>query len=149
MPGREEFIASMWPKLILALIVLVCAGYVALNLYSQPHSTYRQIEPIRNFLNSALAHDTAALSQQAGNDQPIQWALRATRLDSLAVREWAVSRPRVTSTRRGDTFLVTLRRPGSTDRCSPLYPLSARFLESSNGRRLVHLSHHARARRQR
>jgi hypothetical protein len=56
------------------------------------------------------------------------------------VREWAESRPGVTSTHRGDTLWVTLRRPGSTDRCSPLYPLAAGFLEGPRGLRLIHLS---------
>jgi hypothetical protein len=109
-------------------------------VYSQPIETYRQIEPIRRFLNSALAHDTAAMAMQASNEQPVRWALEATRLDSLAVREWAVSRPRVATVHRGDTLWVTLRRPGSTARCSPLYPLAAGFLQDSAGLRLIHLS---------
>jgi hypothetical protein len=60
--------------------------------------------------------------------------------DSVAVREWAESRPRVTSGRYGDTLWVTLRRPGSTERCSPLYPLTARWLEQRGEMRLIHLS---------
>jgi hypothetical protein len=128
------------PKLMLVLLGLGLAGYIGFNMYSQPVGTYRQIEPIRTFLTSALAHDTAALARQASNEQPIRWVLEATRLDSLAVREWAVGRPGVASTRRGDTLWVTLRRPGSTARCSPLYPLAAGFLESPEGLRLIHLS---------
>jgi hypothetical protein len=46
----------------------------------------------------------------------------------------------VTSTHRADTLWVTLRRPGSTDRCSPLHPLAAGFLEEPTGLRLIHLS---------
>jgi hypothetical protein len=125
---------------LLALLGLGAAGYLGLNVYSQPLATYRQIEPIRTFLRRALAHDTVALAMQAGDEQPGRWALEATRLDSAAVREWAESRPRVSSTRRGDTVWVTLRRPGSTDRCSPLYPLVAGFLEGPSGPRLIHLS---------
>lgn len=56
------------------------------------------------------------------------------------VYEWAESRPRVTSSRRGDTLWVTLRRPGSTKRCSPLYPLSAGFVEKQGELRLIHLA---------
>jgi hypothetical protein len=129
-----------FPRLVLLLVGFGVAGYFGFNVYSQPERTYRQIEPIRAFLNSALAHDTAALAMQAEDEQPIRWVLEATRLDSLAVREWAVSRPRVDSALRGDTLWVTLRRPGSTARCSPLYPLAAGFLESSGRRRLIHLS---------
>jgi hypothetical protein len=132
--------AESLQKLGLTLLGLGAAGYLALNLYSQPLATYRQIEPIRTFLRRALAHDSVALSTQAGDAQPVRWVLKAMRLDSAAVREWADSRPRVTSTYRGDTLWVTLRRPGSTDRCSPLYPLAAGFLERPEGLRLIHLS---------
>jgi hypothetical protein len=127
------------PKVLLVL-GLVGAGYIVLNLYSQPRAEYRQIEPIRTFLTGALAHDTAALTAQAGDEQPVRWTLEAARLDSAAVREWAVSRPRVSSARHGDTIWVTLRRPGSTARCSPLYPLTAGFLEGPSGLRMIHLS---------
>jgi hypothetical protein len=127
-------------KLTLGVIGLVVAAYLGLSMYAQPLATYRQIEPIRTFLRQALAHDSVALATQAGADQPIQWVLAATRLDSAAVSEWAESRPRVTSTRRGDTLWVALRRPGSTERCSPLYPLTAGFLEKRGARRLIHLS---------
>jgi hypothetical protein len=127
-------------KLGLGLLGLAAAGYLGLNLYSQPLATYRQIEPIRTFLSHALAHDSVALATQAGDEQPVRWVLEAMRLDSAAVREWAESRPRVTSTHRGDTLWVTLRRPGSTHRCSPLYPLAAGFLEGPRGPRLIHLS---------
>jgi hypothetical protein len=124
----------------LVAVGLSAAGYVGLNVYSQPLATYRQIEPIRTFLSSALAHDSAALAGQAAGEQPILWVQAAMRLDSVAVREWAESRPRVTSTRRGDTLWVTLRRPGSTESCSPLYPLTAALLEERGDVQLVHLS---------
>jgi len=127
-------------KLGLGLLGLGAAAYLGLNLYSQPLATYRRIEPIRTFLSRALAHDSVALAMQAGGEQPVRWVLEAMRMDSAAVREWAESRPRVTSTHRGDTLWVTLRRPGSTDRCSPLYPLAAGFLEEPEGPRLIHLS---------
>jgi hypothetical protein len=127
-------------KLGLTILGLGAAGYLVLNLYSQPLATYRRIEPIRTFLRRALAHDSVALATQVGDEQPIRWVLEAMRLDSAAVREWAESRPGVTSTHRGDTLWVTLRRPGSTDRCSPLYPLAAGFLEGPRGLRLIHLS---------
>jgi hypothetical protein len=127
-------------KVALATAGLGVAGYLALGVYSQPLATYRQIEPVRSFLSGALAHDSAALVRQAGDGQPIRWALRAVSLDSAAVREWAESRPRVTSFRRDDTLWVTLRRPGSTESCSPLYPLTAGFLEQQGDLRLVHLS---------
>jgi hypothetical protein len=131
---------ELLPKLGLTLVGLGAAGYLGLTVYSQPLTTYRQIEPIRMFLSRALAHDSAALTMQAGDEQPVRWVLEAMRLDSAAVREWAESRPRVASTHRGDTLWVTLRRPGSTDRCSPLYPLAAGFLEGPRGLRLIHLS---------
>lgn len=115
------------------------AGYLAFNLYSQPRADYGQIEPVRTFLRQALAGDSAALAAKA-DDQPIRWVRMAIRLDSAAVREWAESRPRVTSTERRDTLWVTLRRPGSTERCSPLYPLAAGFLRMGADVRLVHLS---------
>ena len=127
-------------KLGLGLLGLGAAGYLGLNLYSQPLATYRQIEPIRTFLSRALVHDSVALFTQAADVQPVRWVREAMRLDSVAVREWAESRPIVTSTHRGDTLWVTLRRPGSTDRCSPLYPLAAGFLEGPRGLRLIHLS---------
>jgi hypothetical protein len=129
-----------WQKLGVVLLGVGATGYLGLNLYSQPLATYRQIEPIRTFLSRALAHDSVALATQVGDEQPVRWVLEAIRLDSAAVREWAESRPRVTSTHRGDTLWVTLRRPGSTDRCSPLYPLAAGFLEGPRGLRLIHLS---------
>jgi hypothetical protein len=90
-------------------------------------------------LRQALAGDSAALVANA-DDQPIQWVRTAIRLDSAAIREWAESRPRVTSVERRDTLWVTLRRPGSTERCSPLYPLGAGFLRKGAALRLVHLS---------
>jgi hypothetical protein len=131
---------SALPKLTLTAVALGAAGYLGLSMYSQPLADYRQIEPVRTFLNGALAHDSAALAAQAGAEQPIRWALEAARLDSAAVREWAESRPRVSSTRHGDTLWVTLRRPGSTKRCSPLYPLTAGFLGQPENLHLIHLS---------
>jgi hypothetical protein len=131
---------ELLPKLALTLVGLGVAGYLGFSMYSQPLATYRQIEPIRTFLSSALEHDSGALAAQAGAEQPVRWALAATRLDSAAVREWAESRPRVTSIQRGDTLWVTLRRPGSTERCSPLYPLTAGFLQERQDLRLIHLS---------
>jgi hypothetical protein len=127
-------------KLTLTVIGLGVAGYFGLGMYTQSLTTYRQIEPIRTFLRHGLAHDSAALAAQAGTEQPIRWVLEATRLDSVAVHEWAESRPSVTSARRGDTLWVTLRRPGSTERCSPLYPLTAGFLEERGDLHLIHLS---------
>jgi hypothetical protein len=125
-----------------ALVILGfgVAVYLAFSVYSQSLSTYRQIEPVRTFLSRALAHDSAGLVARAGDPQPISWVLAATRIDSAAVHEWAQSRPRVSSTQRGDTLWLTLRRPGSTNRCSPLYPLIAAFLRHDTDVRLVHLS---------
>ncbi len=130
---------DLLPKLSFSALVLGVAAYLAYDLYSQPHATYRHIEPVRTFLRHALAGDSAAMAAEA-EDQPIQWVNRAIRLDSAAVYEWAVSRPGVRSTRRGDTLWVTLRRPGSTQQCSPLYPLTAGFLEDAGKLRLLHLS---------
>lgn len=131
---------DLLPRLTLTAVGLGLAGYLGFRMYSQPPATYRQIEPIRSFLREALARDTGAMVSQAGAEQPIHWALAARSLDSVAVYEWAESRPRVTSSRRGDTLWVTLRRPGSTKRCSPLYPLSAGFVEKQGELRLIHLS---------
>jgi hypothetical protein len=128
------------PRVALAALGIGIAGYFGLSVYSQPVATYRQIKPVRAFLNSALSYDSAALAAQAGAPQPVRWALAAVRTDSAAVREWAESRPRVTSFRRGDTLWVTLRRPGSTESCSPLYPLTAGLLGKPGQVRLVHLS---------
>ncbi len=131
---------ELLPRVALAALGIGIAGYFGLSVYSQPLATYRQIKPIRAFLNGALSHDSAALAAQAGAEQPVRWVLAAMRTDSAAVREWAESRPRVTSFRRGDTLWVTLRRPGSTESCSPLYPLTAGFLGEPGQVRLVHLS---------
>jgi hypothetical protein len=131
--------ADLWPKVVLTAVGFAVAGYLAFHLYSQPGATYRQIEPVRTFLRYALAGDSAALAAEAG-EQPIHWVSSAIRMDSAAIREWADSRPRVTSTRRRDTLWVTLRRPGSTEQCSPLYPLTAGFVEKEGGLRLIHLS---------
>lgn len=130
---------DLFPKLALTAVGFGIPGYLAFNLYSQPRADYEQIEPVRRFLRQALAGDSAALAVKA-EDQPIRWVAMAVRLDSAAVREWAESRPRVTSTSRRDTLWVTLRRPASTDRCSPLYPLSAGFLRKGGDLRMVHLS---------
>jgi hypothetical protein len=126
-------------KVALTAVGFGVAGYLAFDLYSQPYATYRQIEPVRTFLRHALAGDSAALATQAG-EQPIRWVSTAIRMDSAAIREWAESRPRVTSVRRNDTLWVTLRRPGSTERCSPLYPLTAGFLEERGALHLIHIS---------
>jgi hypothetical protein len=131
--------ADLLPKLGLTAVGFGVAGYLAFNLYTQPQATYRQIEPVRTFLRHALAGDSAALAAEAG-DQPIRWVSTAIRVDSAAIREWADSRPRVISIRRSDTLWVTLRRPGSTKQCSPLYPLTAGFLELRGELRLIHLS---------
>lgn len=131
--------ADLLPKVVLTAAGFNVASYLAFSLYSQPRFTYRQIEPIRTFLRHALAGDSAALVAEAG-EQPIHWVSTAIRLDSAAIREWAESRPRVTSTRRRDTLWVTLRRPGSTVQCSPLYPLTAGFPEERGVLRLIHLS---------
>jgi hypothetical protein len=131
--------ADLLPKVVLTAVGLAVAGYLAFDLYSQPRATYRQIEPVRTFLRHALAGDSAALAREAG-EQPIRWVSTAIRVDSAAIREWAESRPRVTSVRRSDTLWVTLRRPGSTERCSPLYPLTAGFLEERGELRLIRLS---------
>jgi len=131
--------ADLLPKVVLTAAGLGIAGYLAFGLYSQPRAKYRLVEPVRTFLNHALAGDSAALAAEAG-EQPIRWVSTAIRVDSLAIREWAESRPRVTSTRRSDTLWVTLRRPGSTEQCSPLYPLTAGFLEERRELRLIHLS---------
>jgi hypothetical protein len=131
---------ELLPRLTLGILLLAAASYLGSSMYSQPRAQYRQIEPVRTFLRHALAHDSAALSAQAAAEQPVKWALAATDQDSLAVLEWAESRPAVRSTRRGDTLWVTLRRPGSTDRCSPLFPLTAGFLSEKGRLRLIHLS---------
>jgi hypothetical protein len=130
---------DLLPKLALTAVGFGAAGYLAFGLYSQPRAAYRRIEPVRAFLRHALASDSAALVKEA-SEQPIRWVKMAIRLDPAAVREWAESRPRVTSIERRDTLWVTLRRPGSTDRCSPLYPLTAGFLQQGSELRLVHLS---------
>jgi hypothetical protein len=130
---------DLLPKLGLTGVGLGVAAYLAFNLYSQPRADYEQIEPVRTFLRHALAGDSAALAANA-EDQPIHWVRMAIRRDSAAVREWAESRPRVSSIERRDTLWVTLRRPGSTDHCSPLYPLGAGFLRKGATLRLVHLS---------
>jgi hypothetical protein len=130
---------DLFAKLGLIAVGFVVAGYLAFNLYSQPRAAYEQVEPVRTFLRRALAGDSAALAAEAA-DQPIQWVRMAIRLDSAAVREWAESRPRVSSIERNDTLWVTLRRPGSTARCSPLYPLGAGFLREGSNLQLVHLS---------
>jgi hypothetical protein len=132
--------SELLPRVALAAVALGLAGYFGLSAYSQPRVTYRQIEPVRTFLNYALAHDSVGLAGQAGAEQPIRWVLAAMGQDSAAVREWAQSRPRVSQYRRGDTLWVTLRRPGSTASCSPHYPLTAGFLEGRGQMRLVHLS---------
>ena len=131
---------ELLPRIVLTVVGLGAAAYLGLGVYSQPLATYRQIEPVRTFLSRALAHDSAGLAAQAGAEQPVRWVLAALGQDSAAVREWAESRPRVTSTWRGDTLWVTLRRPGSTERCSPLYPLTAGWLETQGEVRLVYLS---------
>jgi hypothetical protein len=131
--------ADLLPKVAVTAVGVGIAGYLAFNLYSQPRADYEQMEPVRTFLRQALAGDSAALAEKA-DEQPIQWVRTAIYLDSAAVREWAESRPRVTSIERHDTLWVTLRRPGSTERCSPLYPLGAGFLGKGPDRRLVHLS---------
>jgi hypothetical protein len=127
-------------RLALVAVAFGTVGYLGMSVYSQPAATYRQIEPVRRFLRDALAHDSASLAAQADAEQPLRWVWSAVRLDSEAVREWAESRPRVTSRREADTLWVTLRRPGSTERCSPLYPLTAGFVDKGAARRLVHLS---------
>jgi hypothetical protein len=127
------------PKLAITAIGIGLAGYVASGLYSQPDASYRQIKPVRQFLEAALAGDSARLSATA-EAQPIDWVRNAIRIDSAAVREWAASRPYVSSTRRGDSLWVTLRRFGSTARCSPLYPLTAGFLGQGDSLRLIHLT---------
>jgi hypothetical protein len=131
--------SDLLPRVVLTAVGFGVAGYVAFNLYSQPRADYQRIQPVRTFLRHALAGDSAALAAEA-EDQPIRWVSRAIHLDSAAVREWAESRPRVTSVERSDTLWVTLRRPGSTDRCSPLYPLTAGFQQERGELRLVHLS---------
>ena len=131
--------ADLWPKVALTIVGIGVAVYLAFSLYSQPRATYRQIEPVRSFLRHALAGDSVDLAGEAG-EQPIRWVSSAIRVDSAAIREWAESRPRVSSVRRSDTLWVTLRRPGSTERCSPLYPLTAGFLEDQGELRLIHLS---------
>jgi len=131
--------ADLLPKIVVTAVGFGVAGYLAFGLYSQPHATYRHIEPVRTFLRHALAGDSAALVAEAGG-QPLRWVSTAMRVDSAAIREWAESRPRVTSIRRSDTLWVTLRRPGSTKQCSPLYPLTAGFLEKRGELRLIHLS---------
>jgi hypothetical protein len=130
--------SDILPKVALTVLGFAVAGYLALNLYSQPRADYEQMEPVRTFLRQALAGDSAALA--AADHQPIHWVTMAIRQDSAAVREWAESRPRVTSIERHDTLWVTLRRPGSTKRCSPLYPLGAGFLRKGADIQLVHLS---------
>lgn len=130
---------DLWPKVVLTAVGCGVTGYLAFNLYSQPTATYRQIEPIRTFLGHALAGDSVALAAESG-EQPIHWVAAAIRVDPAAVREWAESRPRVTSIRRGETLWVTLRRPGSTEQCSPLHPLAAGFVEERGALRLIHLS---------
>jgi hypothetical protein len=130
---------DLLPKVALTAAGFGVAGYLTFNLYSQPRADYEQVERVHRFLREALAGESAALAAKA-DDQPIQWVKMAMRLDSAAVREWAESRPRVSSIERGDTLWVTLRRPGSTKRCSPLYPLGAAFLGKGPDVRLVHLS---------
>src|SRR5215218_6514984 len=127
---------DLLPKVVLTAAGFGATLYLAFNLYSQPRAEYEQMEPVRTFLRQALDGDSAGLAAKAG-DQPIEWVRKAIRLDSAAVREWAESRPRVTSIQRRDTLWVTLRRPGSTERCSPLYPLGAGFLGKGANVRLV------------
>ena len=134
MAGRDVF-----PKAALTALCLGIAGYLASTKYSQPSDTYRQLEPVRRFLRAALADDSARLTATAA-EQPIEWVRSAMQVDSAAVREWAESRPYVSSIRRGDSLWVTLRRPGSSERCSPLYPLTAQFLQQTSELRLIHVA---------
>ena len=127
------------PKLVITAIGMGLAGYVGSGKYSQPDASYRQMEPVRRFLEAALAGDFTRLAATA-EAQPIDWVRHAIRIDSAAVREWAESRPYVSSIRRGDSLWVTLRRFGSTARCSPLFPLTAAFVSQGNNLRLVHLT---------
>jgi hypothetical protein len=132
-------VKDLLPKAALTALCLGIAGYLASTKYSQPSGTYRQIEPVRRFLQAALADDSARLAATAG-EQPIGWVRSAMRVDSAAVREWADSRPHVSSIQRGDSLWVTLRRPGSSERCSPLYPLTAQFLRQARELRLIHVA---------
>ncbi len=136
---RTRPVKDLLPKVALTALGLGIAGYIASTKYSQPSDAYRRIEPVRQFLRAALAGDSARLAATAG-DQPIAWVQTAIRIDSVAVREWAESRPYVSSIQRGDSLWVTLRRPGSSERCSPLYPLTAQFLQHQRELRLIHMA---------
>jgi len=127
---------ELLPRVVLAGTALLAAGYLILGMYSQPAASRYQVEQVRTFLNRALVNDSAGLIARAGSRQPIRWVRAAMAVDSAAVREWAQSRPGMRSARRGDTLWVTLRRSGSTKRCSPLFPLTAGFTRGSGETRL-------------
>ena len=127
-------------KVALGATLLGLLGWVGLTRYSQPRAISQRAEPLRHFLTTALAGDSAALETLAGDPQPVGWALAAVRQDSAIVREWARNRGRVKLSQRGDTLWVVLSRNRSTPNCSYFGSLTGALVGMPDRARLVRLS---------
>ena len=125
-------------KLVLLAIVIATAWF-GLTRYTQPLSLARSADPVREFLESAVSGDSAAL-HRLGEAQPVHWAMAAACIDSAAVREWTRNRGPVQTRRSADTTWITMRRGRSTPRCGVTSFLTAALLESDGREQLVRLS---------
>ena len=123
-----------------AILATVAIAWKALNLYTLPPEKSQRGPLVRQYLADGLEGDSARLIWQSGSRQPMRWVLAATRLDSVAIREWVVGSSRVSSHVRADTIWITLRRNQGTDRCPFMSSLTAALSPVRGPPMFVHLS---------
>lgn len=114
--------------ILIGTTAIAAAAWLGLSLYTQPREHTLREASVTQFLELALAGDSAGLAARAASPQPVQWALAAAREDPIALREWTAHGGRIGLVRTGDTVLVSLRRNRSTPRCSFLSSLVATLL---------------------
>ena len=110
------------------------AAWLGLTRYEQPRDIAEHHAVVTDFLERAVAGDSAGLSARAATDQPVRWVLAAVEADAAALQEWASPGVPMSLARRGDTLWVALQHHRSTARCSYFSTLVVSILTPPDAR---------------
>jgi hypothetical protein len=117
----------------LGLAVVGGSAWFGLSAYDQPRERAEGQALVTEFLEDALAGDTARLAARAGTRQPVERALELAWEDSFAVRAWTSHGGAVFLTRSGDTLWIALARDPESPRCDNYSALVATALDPPDG----------------